>query len=187
MTLGPGRLSYSKLGLSHPWAGLSRCFSFPGGASGKESACQCKRPRNLKFDPWVRNPWSRKWQPTLVFLPEKLHGQRKTHIHTHTHTHPSHWSGTSEGEMWKEWVPELDVKVVRQSQNTVSWVMHQKNLVIIFTLFSYCFFSPECRCLKVQMTLGPKNCTTHIWTNVHYLRSPAYQTKLSSSSILLTK
>ena len=88
MTLGPGRLSYSKLGLSHPWAGLSHCFSFPGGASGKESACQCKRPKNLKFDPWVRKtPWSRKWQPTLVFSPEKLHGQRKIHTHTHTHTH----------------------------------------------------------------------------------------------------
>jgi len=81
----PGRLSYSKLGLSHPWAGLSHCFSFPGGASGKESACQCKRPKNLKFDPWVRKtPWSRKWKPTLVFSPEKLHGQRKTHTHTHT-------------------------------------------------------------------------------------------------------
>ena len=125
----PGRLSYSKLGLSHPWAGLSHCFSFPGGASGKESACQCKRPKNLKFDPWVRKtPWSRKWQPTLVFSPEKLH------------THTNHWFGTSQRETWKEWVPELDVKVVRQSQNTTFWVMHQKNPITIFTLFSYSFF-----------------------------------------------
>ena len=41
-----------------------------------------------------RCPWSRKWQPTPVFLPEKLHGQRslqvtfhgvtKSQIHTHT-------------------------------------------------------------------------------------------------------
>ena len=29
------------------------------------------------FDPWVRKiPWRRKWQPTLVFLPGKSHGQR---------------------------------------------------------------------------------------------------------------
>ena len=29
------------------------------------------------FDPWVgKMPWRRKWQPTPVFLPEKLHGQR---------------------------------------------------------------------------------------------------------------
>ena len=29
------------------------------------------------MDPWVRKtPWRRKWQPTLVFLPGKSHGQR---------------------------------------------------------------------------------------------------------------
>ena len=29
------------------------------------------------FDPWVRKIlWSRKWQPTPVFLPGKFHGQR---------------------------------------------------------------------------------------------------------------
>ena len=29
------------------------------------------------FDPWVgKIPWSRKWQPTPVFLPGKSHGQR---------------------------------------------------------------------------------------------------------------
>ena len=60
--------------------------------------------------PWVRKiPWSRKWQPTPVFLPGKFHGERilvgyrhgvaksgihlsdsthtHTHIHTHVHTH----------------------------------------------------------------------------------------------------
>ena len=42
--------------------------------SGKESICQHRRRR---FDPWVRKiPWSRKWQPTPVFLPEKSHEQR---------------------------------------------------------------------------------------------------------------
>ena len=44
--------------------------SFPGGASGKESTCQCRRIKRRWFDPWVRNiPWRRKWQPTPVFLP----------------------------------------------------------------------------------------------------------------------
>jgi len=33
----------------------------PGGASGKEPACQCRRHRRLGFDPWVRKiPWRRK-------------------------------------------------------------------------------------------------------------------------------
>ena len=36
----------------------------PGGTSGKESACQCRRPKRLGFHPRVRKiPWRRKWQP----------------------------------------------------------------------------------------------------------------------------
>ena len=47
---------------------------FPGGASGKELACQCRR---IRFDPWVRKiPWRRKWQPTPVLLLGKSHGWR---------------------------------------------------------------------------------------------------------------
>ena len=31
----------------------------------------------LRFNSWVKKiPWSRKWQPTLVFLPGKSHGRR---------------------------------------------------------------------------------------------------------------
>ena len=42
--------------------------------SGKESTCQ---GRKHGFDPWVRKiPCRRKWQPALVFLPGKSHGQR---------------------------------------------------------------------------------------------------------------
>ena len=53
----------------------ARSFSgFPGGASGKEPACQCRR---AGFDPWVRNiPWRQEWQPIPVFLPGKSHEQR---------------------------------------------------------------------------------------------------------------
>ena len=47
------------------------------GLSGKEYACQCRRPRRGGFDPWVgKIPWSRKWQPTRVLLPGKSHGQK---------------------------------------------------------------------------------------------------------------
>ena len=45
--------------------------------SGKESACQCRRPKRCVFNPWVgKIPWRRKWQPALVFLPGKSHRQR---------------------------------------------------------------------------------------------------------------
>ena len=52
-------------------------LGFLGGPSGKESACQCKRRKRLKFDPWVwKIPQSRKWHPTPIVLPGKFHGQR---------------------------------------------------------------------------------------------------------------
>ena len=52
-------------------------WGYPGGASGKESTCQCRRHKRHRFDPWLgKIPWRRAWQPTLVFLPGESHGQR---------------------------------------------------------------------------------------------------------------
>ena len=52
-------------------------MGLPRWCSGKESACQCRRHKRLRFDPWIgKIPWGRKWQPTLVFLPGKFHEQR---------------------------------------------------------------------------------------------------------------
>ena len=49
----------------------------PRWLGGKESADQCRRGKRCRFSPWVgRIPRSRKWQPTLVFLPGRFHGQR---------------------------------------------------------------------------------------------------------------
>ena len=46
----------------------------PWWLSGKELACQCRRP---EFDPWIgKIPWRRKWQPTPAFLFGKFCGQR---------------------------------------------------------------------------------------------------------------
>ena len=56
---------------------ISTYWGFPGGANGKESACQCRTCKRHGFNPWVgKNPWSRKWQPAPAFLPGKVHGQR---------------------------------------------------------------------------------------------------------------
>ena len=52
-------------------------WGFPGGASGKEPACQCRRWKTCGFNPWVgKIPWRRESQPTPVFLPGESHGQR---------------------------------------------------------------------------------------------------------------
>ena len=39
-------------------------LGFPGSTSGKESACQCRRHKRRRFD-----PWRRAWQPTPRSLP----------------------------------------------------------------------------------------------------------------------
>ena len=47
---------------------------FLGVAPGKESACQCRRRKRHRFNPWVgKILWRRKWQLTSV-LPRKLRG-----------------------------------------------------------------------------------------------------------------
>ena len=52
-------------------------LDFPGGSSGKELACQCRRPKSLRFDPCMgKIPWRRAWQPPPVFLPGESHGQK---------------------------------------------------------------------------------------------------------------
>ena len=48
-------------------------MGFPGGASGNEPACQC---RKCGFDIWAGQiPWRRGRQPTPVFLPRESYGQ----------------------------------------------------------------------------------------------------------------
>ena len=52
-------------------------LGFPGGASGIEPTCQCKRHKRCRCDPWVRKiPWRKAWQPTALFLSGEPHGQR---------------------------------------------------------------------------------------------------------------
>ena len=49
-------------------------MGFPDGSTSKESTCLLRRH---EFNPCVRKIlWSRKWQPTPVFLPGKFLGQR---------------------------------------------------------------------------------------------------------------
>ena len=48
---------------------------FPSGAVAK-NVCQHRRFKRRGFNPWVwKIPWRRAWQPTLVFLSGKFHGQ----------------------------------------------------------------------------------------------------------------
>ena len=49
-------------------------WGFPGGASAKEPACQCRTCKRHGFNPCVgKIPWRRVWQPTAVFLSGESH------------------------------------------------------------------------------------------------------------------
>ena len=79
-TLEPGGLqSMGSQRVRHYWATVTHkvlCRGFPGGARGKEPACQCKRHKRGGFHTFLgKIPWRRAWQPTLAFLPEESHGQ----------------------------------------------------------------------------------------------------------------
>ena len=55
---------------------LNWLSAFPDEANGKEPACQCRRHKRRKFDPWVSTiPWKRAWQSTTVFLLRESYGQ----------------------------------------------------------------------------------------------------------------
>ena len=56
---------------------ISLSQGLPRWLNGKESSCQSRRHKRHGFAPWVEKiPWSRKWQPTPVFLPGKSHEHR---------------------------------------------------------------------------------------------------------------
>ena len=102
-------------------------LGFPGGASGKEPACPCRRPRRRGFNPWVgKIPWRRAWTPTPVFLPGESHGQRSL-------VGCSPW-GHRESEMTE-----------RLSMHT-----HTCSFLGRFLLYGFAFLSDSC-CLDLRV------------------------------------
>ena len=62
---------------------VGRSQMLPRWLSGKESACQCRRCKRCRFNPWVgKIPWRKKWHPTPVFLPGKFYGQRSLTVYS---------------------------------------------------------------------------------------------------------
>ena len=57
---------------------LKCLWGFPGGTSGKEPACQCKRLKRCRLDPWVRKipPEGKHSNPLHYSLSGESHGQR---------------------------------------------------------------------------------------------------------------
>ena len=55
---------------------LTMVQGFPGGASGREPACQCRRCERCGFSRWVWKIWRRAWHPSPVIRQRRLAGCR---------------------------------------------------------------------------------------------------------------
>ena len=99
-------LFYSGLSQDTEYSSLCYTLGFPGSATGKELACQCRRLKRYWFDPCVRKiPWRRAWQPTPMFLPWRSHGQKS--LAGCKESHMSQWLNNSKNKYFIQasWVP----------------------------------------------------------------------------------
>ena len=72
---------------------VNRILGFPGGSVVKNLHAS-RRHRRHEFDPWFRKiPWRRAQQPTVIFLPGKSYGQRRTQS-----------MGLQKGMTWLVWL-----------------------------------------------------------------------------------
>ena len=80
------------------WVHKIEVLTYLGLQSGIESACQRRRCKRCGFNRWVRRtPWSRKWQPTPVFLPGESRGQRSLAGYSslgHKESDTTEWAGS---------------------------------------------------------------------------------------------
>ena len=79
-------------------------FRLPRLLSGERIHLQCRRHGRYRFDPWVRKiPWSRKRQPTPVFLPGESHGHRSL-ADPWGHRVGHDWALSTHGEKGYHWL-----------------------------------------------------------------------------------
>ena len=93
-----------------------------------------KQDTQVRFLGW-KEPWRRKWRPTLVFLPGKFHGQRsqghkrvRHNIAAKQHQHPISKAG-SKRALWVCWSWEVDSGMARQQMGHTSWPAHCPSLL----------------------------------------------------------
>jgi len=97
-------------------------LGFPSGGSGKESACQCRRCKRHRFDPWVgKISWRREWLLTLVFLPGESHGQGAWWAIVHRVAKSWTWLSTFGSNSVRDEVTEGDWETVFQNPS-LSWM-----------------------------------------------------------------
>ena len=85
----------------------------------KNLPATARRHKRRGFDPLVgKTPWRRAWQPTPVFLPGKIHGQRSLVGYSSWGCKESDMPEESEQERKVKWVPLKSERKGKQKQET---------------------------------------------------------------------
>ena len=138
--------------------------------------------QRLRFNPWVgKIPWRRKWQPTLLLLPGKSHGQRSlvgysswdckewgTTERLHFHFHCSWGSQGKNTEM--------------ACHSLLLWTMFCQNS----TPWLVCLGWPYMALSDVQVGFRKGRGTRDQIANIHWIIKKAREFEKTSTSILLT-
>ena len=142
-------------------------WGFPGGTSGKERACQCRRQKRQGFHPWAgKIPRRSARQPTPVFLPgipwmEVLAG----------HSPWSHTESDTTEATKHACIPQYNVfkdySLCAMSQDSAFSKLNN-NPSYVYTSFNLCLCF--CSIAKSWLTLcEPKGCSTAGFPVLHCL------------------
>ena len=112
---------------------LCDMLGFPGGSVVKNLPAM----RKTQVRSWVgKIPWRRKWQPTLVFLPGKSHGQRGhkswTRLSNYTTTTTRHARMFSSTSWQRNWRAESHVFTVDPKVKWLVCVSHMITELLFF-------------------------------------------------------
>ena len=114
----------------------------PRWCSGKQSACHSRRLQRHGFDPWLwKIPWSRKWQPTPVFLPgESPWTEEPGWLQSMgSQTVGQNWT-TKHSIVWVKFLKNGVYKTISYHFKT-AWILRQKMVKSLFIiLMRHCSF-----------------------------------------------
>ena len=117
------------------------------GFPGKE--CQCRR---LRFNPWVVL-WRWKWQPALVFLPEKSHGQRSlAEYSSWCHKRVKLYYATEQQQLFLLMFP-FNLEVMWILQNNISNSQHWVLFKVFYMFNQYNLLSGALHCITIIPSL----------------------------------
>ena len=131
---------------------------FPGDASGKEPACQCRRQKRHRFHPWVGQiPSRRAWQPTPVSLPGESHRQRSLEGYSLWGRRVRHdWSDLARTYNLSQGSP-LDHELHKFSKAALDWLAPIRPSYRNLRREPYCCLCREWKNPKVMLTAGDEN------------------------------